>query len=146
MKENIGIILVLISIVSLLSIIFSVFFQKKDAKNISKNSSLWENYEIKNQKVEGKELKLIVADSPARFEKGLMYVRKPVDFDGMIFEFPDKQDRHFWNMNTFEDLDLYWYNDDNLLGKSFLPSIEKSKETVTVSSPGQANIVIEAIR
>src|SRR3989338_4541345 len=96
--------------------------------------------------VEGKELKFVVADNPARFEKGLMFVRKPVDFDGMYFKFPDKQEQHFWNMNTFEDLDLYWYNDDKLLGKSFLPSIEKSKNTLTASSPGEVNIVIEVIR
>ncbi len=86
---------------------------------------------------------LLVADTPAQWEKGLMFFRKLDGVDGMIFIFPDSQYRTFWNKNTLMDLKLLWIQNDKQIGESFLPSIEKSKEIVTVSSPGLANKVIE---
>ena len=41
------------------------------------------------------------------------------------------------------NLDLYWLDDDRIVGKSFLSLIEKSKEIITVSSPKEVNKVIE---
>jgi hypothetical protein len=41
------------------------------------------------------------------------------------------------------DLKLYWIDKGKVTGTSQLPSIEKSKSTVTVSSPGKADTVIE---
>lgn len=93
--------------------------------------------------LEGKQLKLLVADTPALQEKGLMYYRKLDGVDGMIFIFQDKLYRGFWNKNTLMDLDLYWIADKKVVGKSFLPSVEKSKEIVTVASPEPADTVIE---
>ncbi|MEM0476681.1 MAG: hypothetical protein QW367_03565, partial [Candidatus Aenigmatarchaeota archaeon] len=52
-----------------------------------------------------------------------------------IFIFPDKQIRYFWNKNTFVDLDVYWLDDDKIIGREFLPSIEKTKEIYTIKSP-----------
>ena len=37
----------------------------------------------------------------------------------MIFIFPDKERQTFWNKNTYLDLDIYWMNDDKVVGKSF---------------------------
>lgn len=96
--------------------------------------------------LEGKKFKLVIADTGARWQKGLMYVRKPVEgYDGMIFTSSHARPQVFWNMNTFEDLDVYWIRDGKVLGKSHLPSIE-SKGMKTVSSPGPADTVIEIIR
>ena len=75
-----------------------------------------------------------------------MFYKKPVDFDGMIFIFPDKQVRSFWNKNTYLDLDLYWMDGDKVVNKSYLPSILKSKDTVVVKSSGEVNRVVEIIR
>ncbi len=92
------------------------------------------------------------ARTPAEWQRGLMFVKKDknqgqvIDFDGMIFIFPDKQIRSFWNKNTFLDLKLYWLEDDKIIGENYLPSIEKSKEEVIINSPGKANKVIEIIR
>ena len=61
----------------------------------------------------------------------------------MIFLFPSLEVRSFWNKNTYMDLDVYWLAGDEVLGKSKLPSIEKSKEIVVVDSPAPANKVIE---
>jgi len=75
-----------------------------------------------------------------------MNYRKPVDFDGMIFIFPNKEIRSFWNMDTFIDLKLYWLNDEKIVGKSDLLSIEKTKDPLYVSSPKAVNKVIELIK
>lgn len=88
---------------------------------------------------------LLTAVSSPEWEQGLMFYKKPVDFDGMIFIFPDKQIRSFWNKNTYLNLTLYWLDDDKIVGKSFLPSILKSKEIITVSSGKKANRVVEII-
>jgi len=75
-----------------------------------------------------------------------MFYKKPVDFDGMIFIFSDKRERRFWNKNTYLDLDIYWLDENMVVGKVFLPSIEKSKETVTIDSSKAVNKVIEIIK
>ena len=75
-----------------------------------------------------------------------MFYKKPVDFDGMIFIFPDKQIRNFWNKNTYLDLDIYWSKDNKIVGKSFLLSILKSKTIVTVNSKEKVDRVVELIK
>lgn len=104
------------------------------------------NKQVIRYKLENKNYCLLMADSPDEWTKGLMNIRKPVDFDGMIFVFPKKERLTFWNKNTYLGLDLYWLDDDKVMGISYLPSIEKSEEVVTVNSPEKANKVIEIIR
>jgi len=102
--------------------------------------------DVINYKVENKNLKLLVADERGEWERGLMNVWELRNADGMIFIFPDKQHRSFWNKNTFADLDVYWISDDKVVGRSFLPSIEETKEIVVVNSPTSVNKVIELLR
>jgi uncharacterized membrane protein (UPF0127 family) len=78
--------------------------------------------------------------------RGLMNVKKPVDFDGMIFLFPEKNYRTFWNKNTYLDLDVYWLDNEEVVGKDNLPSIEKTKEIFTISSPKPVDRVVEIVR
>jgi poly-gamma-glutamate synthesis protein (capsule biosynthesis protein) len=85
------------------------------------------------------------AKTPEEWQKGLMFVKKPVDYDGMIFIFPDKQIRSFWNQNTFVDLEIYWLNDDKIIGREKLESIEKTKIVKTIQSPEPENKVIELL-
>jgi len=96
--------------------------------------------------LEGKIYLLREAKTPEEWQKGLMFVQKPVDYDGMIFIFPDKQIRSFWNKNTFIDLDVYWLDDDKIIGKDSLESIEKTKEIKIIQSPAPVNKAIEIIR
>lgn len=102
-----------------------------------------DNKEVITYQLNSRNYKLYTARNSQEWEKGLMYYRKLDGADGMIFIFPDKEVRTFWNKNTFMDLNLYWLNDKNVVGESFLPSIEKSKDTVIVTSPDKANRVIE---
>jgi len=92
--------------------------------------------------------RLLVADTPEKWEQGLMYVKTIDDiggYDGMLFQFPDAEQRMFWNKNTVSDLTLYWVYNGDVIGTSNLPSIEKTGSIVTVSSPGPANEVIEIL-
>ncbi len=97
-------------------------------------------------KIENKAYKLLIADSDEEHSKGLMNVKKLDNADGMIFLFKDSQVRTFWNQNTLVDLDVYWMQDDQVVGKSFLPSIETTKAPVTITSPEMINKVVEIIR
>jgi len=106
------------------------------------------NKEIINYSIDNTKYKLLVADTPKEWQKGLMFYKNKNELkgsDGMIFIFPEKQVRTFWNKNTYMDLDIFWMNEEKIIGQSFLPSIAKSKQIVTVSSPEPANKVIEII-
>ncbi len=105
-----------------------------------------QNQELINYKLNGKSVRLLVADSRLEWERGLMNIRKLPRAEGMIFIFPTKQNLTFWNKDTLVDIDLYWISNDKVVGKSFLPSIEKSKQIVTVNSPKPVDKVVELIR
>lgn len=134
--------IIILALIITVFVYFLLFPKSRPQKN---GDVLWENYETIEQEVEGKTYTLVVADSRERWQQGLMHVRKPVPYDGMIFTSNHAVPQMFWNMNTFEDLDIYWLKDGEVIGKSFLPSIEK-KGMTTVSSPGPADTVIEIIR
>jgi poly-gamma-glutamate synthesis protein (capsule biosynthesis protein) len=127
----------------LIPIIQNIYFRKFYLNN---------NFQIENMserlipyELENKIYLLREAKTPEEWQKGLMFVKKPVDYDGMIFIFPDKQIRSFWNQNTFLDLEVYWLDDDKIIGKDKLESIEKTKMIKTIQSPGPINKVIELI-
>jgi len=103
------------------------------------------NKKAKFYQINSKNYCLLTANNQEQWKRGLMFYKKPVNFDGMIFIFPDKEIKTFWNKNTYLDLDVYWVNDDKVVGKSFLPSILKSKEIVTVNSEKKVNKVVEII-
>lgn len=91
---------------------------------------------------------LLIADEPKEWEKGLMNYRKREELggaDGMIFIFPNKEYRTFWNKNTYLDLKVYWIEDKEVVGQDFLPSINQSKELVYIHSPVKVNKVIELV-
>ncbi|MBI1863285.1 DUF192 domain-containing protein [Candidatus Microgenomates bacterium] len=100
----------------------------------------------KSVKIEGRDYQLKTATNAAEWSRGLMFVKGKQDYDGMIFYFPDKSKRTFWNMNTLVDLDLLWMDGDRVIGKSPLPSVSKTKTVMTVSSPGPADRVVELFR
>jgi poly-gamma-glutamate synthesis protein (capsule biosynthesis protein) len=125
-------------------IIQNIYFRKFYLNNnfqIEKMSEKLIPYELENKIYLFREAK-----TPEEWQKGLMFVKKPVDYDGMIFIFPDKQIRSFWNQNTFLDLEVYWLDDDKIIGKDKLESIEKTKIVKTIQSQGPVNKVIELIK
>src|SRR3989344_5663 len=104
------------------------------------------DYEIVKVNLENRSMCLLVAGNPNQWMQGLMYVRQPIkDYEGMIFSFPTVEKQSFWNKNTYIDLTLYWMKDGKIVGKEKLPSIEKSKNIVTVMSPFAVDTVVEVI-
>lgn len=109
-------------------------------------SGNYDGFKITSYELEGKNMKFLLAETPAQWEKGLMYYRKLDGVNGMIFKFPDSSVRTFWNKNTFMDLKVYWINEGKILGVNDLPSIEKSKKVIYISSPANADTVIELVQ
>lgn len=105
-----------------------------------------ENQNLINYKLNGKNYKLLLADEEKEWVRGLMNIKNKKNFDGMLFIFPDKNYRQFWNKNTYLDLNVYWLDDEKIVGKDFLPSIEKSKDLIIINSPQKVNKVIEIIK
>lgn len=123
-------------------------YKKKSNLKIINNLDFGE-YDKTNFKLSTSNLQLLVADTPEKWERGLMFVTNKNDIggsDGMIFNFPDSQMRTFWNKNTLSDLALYWIANGKVIGASDLPSITKTKTIITVSSPGKADTVIEIVK
>lgn len=94
--------------------------------------------------IEGKKLRLMDADTPEKMEKGLTGYRK-FPADGMIFRYPTREVLNYWNKNAFFDFDVYWLNGPDIIGKSFLPSVERNG-VVTVSSSSPIDTVILVIK
>jgi len=130
---------VLIGLIVVILILFGIF----SLVNHQTSEDKYKNFAKINYQIESRNLKLLVADTPEKWERGLMFFRKLDGVDGTIFIFPNKQYRTFWNKNTFMNLDILWIDGDKVVGKSYLPSIEKSKEIVTVKSSKPADKVIE---
>lgn len=106
----------------------------------------YKNFSVINYSLEKKNYKLLVADTPEKWQEGLMFFEKLDGVDGMIFLFPDKQTRYFWNKNTYLDLELLWVDESTVIKKDILPSIRKSKKMVTVTSSNPVNKVLELVR
>ena len=90
-----------------------------------------------------KKLKLLIARNEQEWKKGLSGIYELSDYDGMIFLFPKKEIRRFWNKDTHLDLLVYWLDDDKIIGQGYLPSIEKTKDILEIISPAPVNKVIE---
>ena len=53
-----------------------------------------------------------VADTPAKQERGLMYVTNLPENQGMLFIFEQNQELAFWMKNTLIDLDMVFIDED----------------------------------
>lgn len=53
-----------------------------------------------------------VADTPAKQEKGLMFVKELPEQEGMLFVFEQEEDQAFWMKNTLIDLDMIFIGAD----------------------------------
>jgi hypothetical protein len=126
-------------IIFFLLISFAVFYLFINKNHCSNNQA-------KIYLIENKNFCLLTANNQEQWEKGLMFYKKPVNFDGMIFIFPEKEIKSFWNKNTYLDLDIYWMDGKKVVSKSYLPSILKSKTIITVESQKEVDRVVEIIR
>ncbi|EKE14118.1 MAG: hypothetical protein ACD_12C00665G0004 [uncultured bacterium] len=131
---------IIFGIIIVVTVFLIIFFYL----NKSKTPSLFPTYII-----DGGIYHLMEARNLNAWTKGLMYYKSKDELkgaDGMIFIFPKKEIKTFWNKNTYLDLDIYWMNGEKVVGKSHLPSIIKTKDPLTVTSPNEVNRVVEIIK
>lgn len=90
--------------------------------------------------------KLKIASSEAEHIKGLSGIKhKPMNYDGMLFVFKNKQIMAIHNQGVHVDLDVLWIDDFKIIGQEILPSF--SKEGFQVITPKQpVNYVIELFK
>ncbi|MCX7956515.1 MAG: DUF192 domain-containing protein [Endomicrobia bacterium] len=108
---------------------------------ISKNKQ-----DVINYRIEDKTYRLIVADSPREWTRGLMFKKNLKNADGMLFIFPHRQKPVFYNKNTYLDLDVYWIDGSSVIAKTHLASIKKTKIIVYVQPPDFVDKVAEIVR
>ncbi|MCS7152105.1 MAG: DUF192 domain-containing protein [Endomicrobia bacterium] len=132
---------ILIFVPILVIVILFILFVKK---------LLQPEFKIVRYELNGKIYSLYLADTPRKWEQGLMYKKRDdllrKGIDGMLFVFPDVKQRMFYNKNTYVDLDIYWIKDDKIIDKTFLPSIKTSGRIVYILSPGEVDKVVELLR
>ncbi|NIG55273.1 DUF192 domain-containing protein [Chitinophaga sp. Cy-1792] len=84
-----------------------------------------------------------LAQTDQQREDGLMYRRSMTDEQGMLFIFPDMEERSFWMKNTYISLDII-YIDDKMeivsvqkyatpLSEQSLPSFKKAQYVLEVN-------------
>ncbi len=59
-----------------------------------------------------------VADTPEKIEKGLMFVTKLPEGDGMIFLMDKEEPQAFWMKNTLIDLDIIFIGADHTVNQA----------------------------
>lgn len=129
------------------TIVISLFFITGYYTTL-KNRELEKKYagfKIVVYQVQSRNYKLLVADTPEKWNNGLMNFKNLDGVDGMLFLMSKKLVYSFWNKDTYLDLDVLWLDGDRVIGKSYLPAINKGKEVV-VSAPAPADKVIEIVR
>ena len=83
---------------------------------------------------------LEVADTPKKQQLGLMHRKSMPQDRGMIFVFPEEQDRYFWMKNTLIPLDIIYMDAG---GKVVSVKQMKPQDETSVPSDGPAKYAVE---
>lgn len=87
-----------------------------------------------------RKLRVKIADTTEKREKGLMYVKKLAQDEGMFFKFPYSHYPRFWMKNTYIPLDIAFINDQ---GKILQIETMKALSTNAVSSENKCRFALE---
>jgi uncharacterized membrane protein (UPF0127 family) len=83
---------------------------------------------------------LEVADTPRKQQLGLMHRKSMPQDRGMLFVFPDEQERNFWMKNTLIPLDIVYLDAG---GKVVSVKPMKPLDETSVPSDGPAKYAVE---
>lgn len=64
---------------------------------------------------DGFEVKVRLADTPQKQEKGLMFVKNLKENEGMLFTFNENAEQIFWMKNTLIDLDIVFIKSNKVI-------------------------------
>ncbi|MBP6994331.1 DUF192 domain-containing protein [Candidatus Woesebacteria bacterium] len=144
MSRRIIIITLLLTVISVLT--FSNINKLSSTQNFSCKTHR-DTYSVRTLAIDADSFQVLVADTPNKWEYGLMNVESKKDIcgnDGMFFTFPIAVPQTFWNKNTLVDLNMYWMKGEKKVGQGKLPAITESGLT-TISSPEAVDGVVEII-
>jgi len=74
-----------------------------------------------------------IADSPEKWEYGLMFEKNLPETTGMLFVFPSEEPRQFWMKNTFVDLAIGFF--DSKLSLVSIQEMQKAKSEMENNLP-----------
>ena len=86
-------------------------------------------------------LKVEIADTPSRQQKGLMYRKSLPEEEGMLFKFKSPQNLRFWGFNTYIPLAIAFISPENEIAKI---SYISPCSTTVVASDYDCIMAIEA--
>lgn len=134
-------ILIVISSI-LIAVIAITLLSKNETKLIPKLEQL-DDSDFVELEVNKIKLKLEVASSNSKQQKGLMNINEPLEENsGMIFIYSKPDNRSFWMLNTFISLDIIFL-DSNLKVLNIHKNTKTNQTTEVYNSKGEAQYVIE---
>jgi len=86
-------------------------------------------------------LKVEIADTPSKQQRGLMYRNKLGEDEGMLFKFKNPQNLRFWGLNTYIPLAIAFVSPENEITKI---SYISPCSTSVVTSDDDCIVAIEA--
>ena len=84
-----------------------------------------------------------IADDDYQTQRGLMYRRSMKEDRGMLFIFPDEEERSFWMKNTYLALDILYINSSKEIVSIVENVAPKSEESIWSGAP--AKYVVEVV-
>lgn len=85
-----------------------------------------------------------IADDDLQTQRGLMYRRTMKDNHGMLFIFPDEEERSFWMKNTFLSLDIIYLNTNKEIVSIIESAQAKSEESLFSQAPAKYVVEVNA--
>ena len=87
-----------------------------------------------------------IADSPAEYQKGLMFHEPLKANEGMLFVFQDETRRSFWMKNVFFPIDIIFINSDKKVVDLKLNFYPCTKDPCEIFTSKQAKYALEVQR
>lgn len=119
-------------------IFFGFAFGLKEINNPILQSLSLEEKEII---LAGERLKVKIADTTEKREKGLAGISNLSGQEGMLFLFDEPQRTTFWNKGMLIPVDIVWLRDNIVIGIDWLPA--QSNGLTIIGSPEKINQVLE---
>jgi len=89
-------------------------------------------------------LEIEIADDDYQTERGLMYRRSMKENQGMLFIFPDMQERSFWMKNTYIPLDIIYLDNQKKVLSIAENTLPRSTESIPSGYPAKYVVEVNA--